>query len=328
MTKPCKSIDLLYLNERYEYRVIATSVMDHVLMESDLSDGAKTLWLILYRASALNLNMQVEASITFLVNKTGRSQATLWRQIRELKEGGYLDVKTRRGADKEMLPNIYSPRLPDHIVTMIKATAKPREVVSHEIAEHEYNETKERLDLKAETIRDYENKYNFPETDIDCANDNENTVLNIVGNASNLRSETFSSESVVDVALCSGKSLTDDFRNHDSLTYDGVKIEIGEGVKSDTEKTNTPSEKDYTTTGSVKLHSRDHWKLYPHLRLQVRQKLEQLNLSQAQVKKLLREIDWTLKFGSMEWWSVPKAVNVCLKLIREGRWQTPRFNVN
>lgn len=327
MTKPCKSIDLLYLNERYEYRVIATSVMDHILMESDLSDGAKTLWLILYRASALNLDMQVEASITFLVNKTGRSQATLWRQIRELKKGGYLNVVTRRGVDKEMLPNIYSPRLPDSVIELIKLTAKPREIVSHEIAEHEYNETINGLKCREVTARDYENLPSFSETDSNSNTDSDNTDTEAVRNASNLRSETFSDESRVYVALHSGKSLTDDFRNHDSVTFEGVKIEMGEGVKSDTEKTITPSEKDYTTTGSVKLHSRDHWKMYPHLRIQVRQKLEQLNLNQAQVKKLLSEIDWTLKFGSMEWWSVPKAVNVCLKLIREGRWQTPHFKV-
>lgn len=109
MSAPCKGIELLYLAERYEYRVIATSVLDHILYEAELSDGARTLWMVLYRGAALNHGVLCKASVSFLENKTGKSRATLWRQIRELKVSGYLDVKNQTGPEGESLPNVYGP---------------------------------------------------------------------------------------------------------------------------------------------------------------------------------------------------------------------------
>ncbi|GGO77614.1 hypothetical protein GCM10011348_07570 [Marinobacterium nitratireducens] len=70
MAEPRKGIELLYLAERYEYRVIATSVLDHILFESALSDGARNLWLILYRGAALNRSVRSEASAAMKTRTT------------------------------------------------------------------------------------------------------------------------------------------------------------------------------------------------------------------------------------------------------------------
>lgn len=317
MTKPCKGIDLLYLAERYEYRVMATSVMDHILFEADLSDGARTLWMILYRGAALNEGVRCEASVSFLKNKTGKSEATLWRHIRELRSRGYLEVETRKGLEGESLPNIYGPRIPATKVRIIKSTATPREVVSRDIAEDEM----------AATTRDYENPYNAPsETTSECKVEQE-LDTGVTLRASDLSCETFSEQKSTDVAVETKTTLRNEIRSRVQLTYPDSKSETGEGVKTERENTTTPPTEGYTTTGRVKRHSRDQWKCFPHIRLQVLERLIKMGIDRGRAKVLMSEIDWTLKFGSMEWWNVQKGVNVCLKLIREGRWKSPRFSV-
>lgn len=322
MTKTCKAIDLLYLAERYEYRVLATSVMDHILFEADLSDGARTLWLILFRGAALNEGVRCEASVSFLKNKTGRSEATLWRQIRELRSGGYLEVVTRKGIEGESLPNIYGPRLPATIVRSIKQTATPREVVSKHIADYEY----------VATIRDYEKAYSTrqagPEPDHHPYPGTPVTASEQKGQAKEGLAETHDEVEAGDDAPAAAFTRADAKVPKSGChgSYAGSHSEIGGDIKTETQMTNTSPKESYTRTG-LTCHSRDKWKCYPHIRLQVLERLSKMGIEAKRAKVLMSEIDWTLKFGSMEWWNVQKGINVCLKLIREGRWKTPRWSV-
>jgi hypothetical protein len=313
MAKTCKAIDLLYLAERYEYRVMATSVMDHILFEADLSDGARTLWLILFRGAALNEGVRCEASVSFLKNKTGRSEATLWRQIRELRSLGYLEVETRKGLEGESLPNIYGPRLPATIVAVIKQTAIPREVVSKQIADHEY----------AATTRDYEKAYNTIQPSPEPQQPDHPEAL---ATAQEQKSQITEGLACTDAprAACTGRDAKASVSGHKG-GFTGSQYETGGDLKTETENTNTSPKESYTTTGTG--HSRDKWKCYPHIRLQVLERLSKMGIETKRAKVLMSEIDWTLKFGSMEWWNVKKGINVCLKLIREGRWKTPRWSV-
>jgi len=371
--EPCSEKQLQYLNERYEYRILATSVIDHVLLRSGLSDAAKILWLNLYRLAALKPGMKTEASATYLKVATGKSESTIWRLIKELREGGYLLVVTRNGTDGESLPNIYGPRLPMKEMEKIRKSATPREVISKQITAHEFEEIRkvkkdcpatvrdsnnkineyrdypglcEQPDDISETIRDYYKDqieqpeyiatirdYDFQHSTCEegCSDRNlqpkpgENVPAERSALAQNERKQRSSDNTAIRHLNALRNALT----SQPELTKDthsgGVRGDSQGGRKSGTQSTKvnkSPTEICYTTTGA---HSRDSWKMFPHIRLQVKTRLEKMGIAPDRVKTLLREIDWSLKFGSMEWWPVQKGINVCLNLIQTGRWVTPRF---
>lgn len=312
MSKHCSHYDIQYLNERYEYRVIACSIVDHVMTASCLSDGAKILWTVLYRDAALNHSMKCMASTSFLEVKIGKSRATIWRLIKELRASGYLDVENRRLSDGTSLPNIYGPRLPVDVVRNIKKNATKREVVSKKIT----------ADQLSGSSRDYEIPYNEPETIEDSVECDCYTDEKLATSTSQINSETFS-ESTCNNALVSNKSdATERLTSKHSLIYDGHEDERGEGVTNEIQNTITPPTEDYTRTFP---HSRDSWKMYSHVRLNLKERLLKMGVREQRAKVLIREIDWTINFGSMQWWTVQKAINVCLSLIAEGRWQSPRL---
>lgn len=430
MLKPCTAIELKYLSERYEYRVLAASVMDHILIDADLSDGARTLWLILYRSSALTKTFSIVASAGFLKIKTGRSEATLWRQIRELKTKGYLSVVKQTGPEGEALPNIYGPRLPKYVVKKIKETATPREVVSTtllndelqgvrddlisksscEVAGYEFEQEKpldkyrvgsidELPSDVADRLKEFGNKpfINIPTTDKEITSEElqrgNDTKLNVDLPCDGLTdsdikstpdygfsndsfwSECFGTSPDYDFTYKSPNDIghycnddvkpeieqhperavstqesvyeaesentrthffesnTETLKSKQELILEGsendgeasFEIETGASVRFETEETNhTPTEY-LTTTGIITKHSRDSWKCFPHVRLQILTKLGEFGFEEKRCKELMKQIDWTLTHGAMSDWHTRKGINTCLKLIREGRWERPHF---
>jgi hypothetical protein len=282
--------------------------MDHILIESKLSDGAKTLWMILYRGAGLNVGMKCEASVSFLKNMTGKSDSTLWRLIKELRTRGYLDVETREGLDGKNLPNIYGPRLPATAIKVIKDTATPREVVSDQLG----------FDYITATTRDYENSIG---SEVDCETEHIEDVK--------VHRKALSIDSKSDLAITSNLtavSIEAALKEGSIGEVEIVDLEsftsyIGESVKTGTQYTNPPTE-GYT---KIRGHSRDSWKMYPHIRTEVSARLDKMGFSYDRTKQLISEIDWTLNFGSMSEWGVQKGINVCLSLNAKKQWQTPNW---
>jgi len=324
MNKLCSSHDLQFLNDRYEYRIFAVAILDHILVDSKLSDGAKTLWMTLYRGAGLTKDMKCEASVSFLKNMTGKSESTLWRLIRELRKNSYLNVETREGKDGKNLPNIYGPRLPATVIKSIKSTATPREQVSTRLGYEYITATIHDDDYSSETIRDYENE---GENHENIADDLRSDQLSNQETHSPLHindSESFSSQTDNNTSLQVENAyieLTKDVDQGENCRESGyLENDIGGTVKSGTQYTNTPTEINTKTLG----HSRDQWKMFPHIRTLVRKRLSNMGIDNAQSEKLIKEIDWTIHFGSMGEWPVQKAINTCLKLISSQKWATPR----
>lgn len=315
MRKLCSSEDIQYLNDRYEYRVMAVSIMDYILIESGLSDGAKTMWMILYRASGLRKDMKCEASVSYLKNRTGKSESTLWRLIRELKNSGYLYVKTREGEDGKNLPNIYGPRLPKVAIQRIKKFATPREVVSDQLGYDYITATTRDQTKEPDSVFESESNNTQPITiDTDTSQD-EQKQTNLVCLEEN------SVNASVDDLTVSEEPYRSSFISENYEFLECVDNEIGDSVISDIQNTNPPRE-GYTKTIS---HSRDSWKMYPHIRSSVLSKLSKMNICPDQAKLIAGEIDWSLNYGAMTDWPVQKAVNVCLSLVRSGKWTTPNW---
>ena len=286
MSNLCSSRDLQYMCDRFEYRVYPSAVIDHLILESGLSKGAQILWILLWRGSALNEGIKCEASVSFLEKMTTWSASTLWRAVKELRAKDYLLVVTREGADGKNLPNIYGPRLPKKVAKEINHTATPREVVSTQLT----------IDHINAVGRDYHNEPTVPD---EAVNDVECDVK--IGQEVCAGLSESLSDSVSDDYSHNRKAVTDQLKDKPLLINKGVKSEVGESVRSETQYTNYPLTEDYTKTS---VHSRDQWKMYPHIRSQVLNRLRDFGLDINRSKVLVKEIDYTLNFGSMKDWTV------------------------
>lgn len=203
-----------------------------------------------------------------------------------MRSKNYLLVVTREGLDGKNLSNIYGPRLPIKVANEIKRTATPREVVSTQLT----------IDHLNAVGRDYHNEPTLPD---EAVNDVECDVK--IGQEVCAGLSESLSDSVSDDYSHNRKAVTDQLKDKPLLINKGVKSEVGESVRSETQYTNYPLTEDYTKTS---VHSRDQWKMYPHIRSQVLNRLRDFGLDINRSKVLVKEIDYTLNFGSMKDWTV------------------------
>jgi hypothetical protein len=82
------------LNETKQYTLMATSLLESILTDSNLAASAAKLWEYLYTKAIMDKNLSVKIRYEDIANKFNRSTRTIKRYVENLKENGYLHVES------------------------------------------------------------------------------------------------------------------------------------------------------------------------------------------------------------------------------------------
>lgn len=109
------------ISERYEYRVLACAMSDHIDSDPHLSARAPTLWKMLYKLVTFTSDWSVTISNCRLADSLSKSIWTVRRLLNQLERAGYIIREMRAG----QISRIYV-RFPADAIAKIERENKPR----------------------------------------------------------------------------------------------------------------------------------------------------------------------------------------------------------
>lgn len=360
MSSMCAPIALKELIETKEFRILSCPIWRTVQTNTDLSVESRFLWTVLWELCAPDLNYSKALTWGFLSKRIGKSESTVRRWARQLQKAGYLTITDRYRNDGSQLPGIFQVGIPKLEARKAMLTFPNRKVkeqpdinnIPARIAENVISEP-------SPVISENENLL----TDIPAEQapvrkseqPSENTDANILQPEVNILTNPNMESGVPDAAsdancalaariarlqarakvsgardqLVSNTQVAESTdRRSDALTelpqktVDQAEKRVGQGVVTPAQ----PRVAELTAKKTTQKENNNN--SHPHgegLRRWIQKELENRDVLGADLGRYVEEFAVSIEKGSLKKFSMTKAINVALKLVREGRWSAPRY---
>lgn len=354
----CEAKDIVEINNTKEYTLTSTFLIERVLTDPRLTGCSSKLWQLLFNEARFNDNLEVEIPYSKLANRLGKSTRTICRTIKILVDHGYLQIENcfyRSGGQKA---NRISVRFPAALMTDAKKT-KDRGKAKH----IEVRENIHYVDFSVAEPMTACDKVVIGEGDISDRPNNIIKNNNKSNNNSTARFETTHVKEKNAVVVDKDFKIQELEQRIQTLYLQQKEAEVAWLNEIDASKKYDRSRQfgechgDYETA----LQQLEQLKKQKHQTTQEKNKvsmieenpewmknrvgdrtiseftfkrlsntLNQFNLSAEEKNKLTNEIIFEVRFGSLvksnqtqHIMPIDYAVNVALKLVREGRWCAP-----
>ena len=338
------------LEETKEYRIIPAGLMRHVSATSTLSDGAKNLWFALWELCALETGRQRLLTAGFLAQRLGKSVDTIRRHVSQLRENGYLVIGERFDSTGRQLPSMFQVTAPKNVVAQLQSGTPNRKrkptvdmIVPSAGAKLETKECVNQMQGSPDPVDVIEERVNVGKQINDlvdvASTQNEplarpqsikcklERMIDRARERSQLTSNERSEQTRADVHHQPDRALyerTDKRPKSGSAEVGTHKGEGGQscisGVGKSAHQEITPKEQNNKRTGAAEAEEGG-------LRFWVYRQIKERNVFRGDPWRYADEIAVSIEKGSLKKFTLTKALNIAIKLIREGRWTAPRFVV-
>lgn len=338
------------LEETKEYRIIPAGLMRHVNATSTLSDGSKNLWFALWELCALETGRQRLLTAGFLAQRLGKSVDTIRRHVSQLREQGYLMVAERFDNSGRQLPSMFQVSAPKHVVAQLLNGTPDRKRKQSVDVEAKSRKSPDENQHNVNQVSENPNSVDVGSHTVDVGSKSPSLVdVTSTGNSGLARPQSIKSklEQMIDRAR-ERSQLTSNERSEQTRsdvrlqreralyerTESRPKNEIGlknglegeggqpcsSGVGKFAHQEITPKEQNNKRTGTAESEEGG-------LRFWVYRQIKERNIFRGDPWRYADEIAVSIEKGSLKKFTLTKALNIALKLIREGRWTAPRFVV-
>lgn len=295
-------------------------VLSYVCLHDRLSEGAKVLWFHLYRQASQWDNWTVRRGVPSLARELGVAERTIQRRLAELDDNDLL-VRGPRFIESRQLVNDLRVTLPFEIADLIQKREPDRRVPA---TRHPHRQRPAQPD-NAHHKRGGDSPAPAPSHTRAPSKD---SAYPSAGNAERARQACGQS---VDNSNQPDSSVTP------RVTAPSPRNNNNDNDSLEERQHAQASEKDRTAGGALKplqsfiasLKSRpvqvghDACVQDPPVKAMIMSKLARMGFQGQQRQQLADEVVFSVTHG--QWESpAPKAVNACLKLIRQNRWRTPK----
>lgn len=331
-----------------EFRILSAPLMRHVISTSTLTDGAKVLWFSLWELCALETERKRKLTLGFLAKRLDKSVDTIRRYVNQLQSNGYLAIDEQYDVNQRQLPSIYRVTAPEQVVAVIRKQIPDRkgrridqiiEVKSSEItASTKHVDAEVNYQFTNSESVNYDNgnleECSKIQLDVDVAStthvetsDSHTRDCKLVQRLNAIRaragylleaqqqtvnklgSNGYKHEGQRRVLTSPDRSV---YEQHDE-DDEGGKLAIDRGSRFASQES-IPKEDNNKRTNEP-----------GGLRFWIYRQIKQRKALNSDPWRYVDEIAVAIEKGSLAKFNLAKAINIALKLIREGRWTAPRF---
>lgn len=274
------------------YVAIGVNIIEYVLSHPDMSDASKVLWLHLYTKAARYQNWTTQITVDCLAQELGIHRRSVQRSTRSLVEHGLVVREFRYYAGRQ-IENGLRITVPYEVGQVILKTVPNRKRPSFAPLAHKLaHRTSTKIVVRRDTGRCGPIVEKQPSE--------ETTVT--PGSGANVIPNNNNSKQAIVKQPCNVQSARSTHLNARGL------VSLASLLKQRPTIITVP-DSDLTNSGK-------------HV---IMRKLSCAGFEEPMIEKLLKEIIFSCMHGQT-WASTPfdKRVNACLKLIRQGRWRTPK----
>jgi transposase len=136
---PCTAEEIHEINQKKEYTLISTQLMEYLLQDPKINAEANQCWQTLFRKARFHANLEVTMSYVELAENLSKSKRTVMRYVKILKEAGYLVVKQNSDTKNGLLANTFLVRVPTSIIKKVSST-KDRAVKKSDLSKKKDND--------------------------------------------------------------------------------------------------------------------------------------------------------------------------------------------
>lgn len=127
----CSAYDIRQLNETKKYTLVATDLINTLLLDTKLTAGAVKLWQYLYSKAIFNKDLKFSICYQSLSIVFKKSLRTIQRYVANLKENGYVLVEENFNGSGQ-LANTFHLRFPQHeIDSMLTSKDRYKAITSY-----------------------------------------------------------------------------------------------------------------------------------------------------------------------------------------------------
>ena len=342
------------ITEQKPFTACAQAIILYVTTHPDISEGAKNLWMYLHMEASRFDSMSVRYSVEDLAEVFGATSRTIQRRLTELeahdllaRESRYLDGRQLRNDIRVTLPYHVAQSILKHVpnrkrpAVPVKKYKSTDNTQSPRAPAHLAQEKMEEP-LK-EKKKDAETKQNPSDTCLTgCIEDNSKTEESCVINEDNPlvakllrrqaqlagrehvdkpRSQDMTVAPEGDNSVGANNNTVQPYNFKTTMTETSTRLKSRYGIK--TARMKALFSETFLQKNPQPLVEAPQPELSPRRLTRIQEKLEAMGFDRAAASNLAMEIQHSVLHGN---WTCDrdKAVNACLKLVRQGRWSTPK----
>ncbi len=336
--------------------------MLHIISNPDIASATRLWILIRFQQSGFHDREFVERTIGWFAKKLNVSSSTVqkWQRILEL--NGYLEIIEQKLSSKNNRPNRYRACLPksvksllqkrkcrkrvdieytsnshsDHTLITAQRTEQTEHIENHNRKEEEEQSGQESKEGTTPCLNQTKEK-NISKNDKKALSARLNTLSVIFKQKTPWLVEllpTFSIEQqgttlwITGVNQFAKKAILEKKEdilsdlNNNGHKLNRIKFNKDQGLISELNKS-----KNHTPPGQKQNKNKDR-KIYGHTQHRILKRVMSTTISgqpipESDTVRISCEIAYAITLGSLSSHSIPKGINIALKLLRENRWKTP-----
>ncbi len=352
----CSAEDIFRLNNSKEYVLLSQQILELVVTDHRLHAQAAKLWQFLYSKAKFDQQLAITVSYPELANIFGKSVRTIARYVANLVEQGYLAIDANFANSGSRLANTLFVRIPTNSLESIyackdrqgRSAEKPTAVKTYDkivssspdnsvitnnnIKTNTNNNTEIVVALSLQPIKK-ENVFHVEqsvlETEQDLEKDNQLTDIQLqidqLGTHCKILNERFkSSTSENQLKLLPQLTQLEGRKQALELFYT-QQLRCLQKTRAVEKQKHCLNQEMNFISEKTKERSFNQFEIH-----RLKQGLHSF-CSIETIPRLLNEITYAIRFGDLrvkqsnnEVLSIHHAISIALKLVREGRWETPR----
>jgi hypothetical protein len=348
----CKAEDIHHLNQTKEYTLTATSILENVLTNPNLNAHSNRLWQILFNMAKFDPELSVSTSVNHLAKILNKSARTIHRYISILKKNGYLTVANNFNHANGQEINTYFVRIPKQVNDVVihikdrKNLSESAKIVANPVEPSHKQKDADIFDTRGDdknvvqinnninniiknnnnvvVVNDYSKQEESKLLLTAQLDEKQNTLEQLILAAKKTEAEWLN---------CNDQNLMFDKHKQFSESYAAVeqcKIEISVLQKRLEKLTiNNQFQTEIQQNKELFLSKSGPRVLSEFDTQRLVSGLEKL-VDKSRLSAVVNELVHAIRFGNLtkcrnhqKDLSIKHAINIGLKLVREGRWETP-----
>lgn len=331
-TSVCTAEDIFQLNKTKEYTLTATLLLEHLLVDNRLVGHSAKLWQILFNKSRFREDLSVRLSCAYLAELMGKSIKTIRRYLHNLEKFGYLEVKHHFLNSGGQSTSTYFVRFPKETVSKLKTETdrqkNPNELDKTDQPPLDTNDQRNSINscyINNKPVVDKNEKEKSEQTNSPpiLPSVESNTSSSEVNNLN-----TQLQEAQTELNNLHQQEKDDNF--YSKIRKQSEKITaIEQAIEKSQHDQSKPSKKVELKQSSYTNPSGERALTTFQLNRLKKELVKYANQDKT-LDVLLNEVCYSVRFGSLrkglgssQLLAINHAINIALKLLREGRWETP-----
>jgi|GEM_PF-3038289 len=274
---PCSVNDIKYVNQRKEYTLISTRLLQYLFTDPNINAQATKCWQLLFNKARFHPNLEITISYTTIAKELGRSKRSVMRYIKILVVNGYLKTIANFTGQDGKAPNTLLVRFPSMVMEKVKASK-----------DRTFNKN---ISSFTELKNNHDRNQNEASSEKDCEINMEEHLFEII------QEEQLSTVPADDLAA-SKKTL---WSSSESMTNSDIKSVQSEVHKKEEDELEalvpvlspTPSDKTGTQNNNIKENNNNNIVVSSTDKNQtsstIEEKIHQLEAKKTELEKLDRE---------------------------------------